>query len=256
MGVSAASSDTATPINIVVTGPIDAQPHRFRIRPAPGGVSVGHFRITCGTLGVLATGLRAPRDRRLLILSNNHVLANSNASAYGDPILQPGACDGGTNPADRIAIRENFIPINFAGGTNYVDAACGWAWSNLVRRDLVYWSGGPRYFRVSSVPRGCARGMIVGKTGRTTQLKRGQIVDCNATVRVNYGGGRSALFRDQIVIQGIGAAFSAGGDSGSLIWTWDGTRNPVGLLFAGSSTHTIGNKIGRVLAMLDIRLIT
>ncbi len=43
MGVSAASSEEM-PVNVVVTGPIDAQPHRFKIRPAPGGVSVGHYK--------------------------------------------------------------------------------------------------------------------------------------------------------------------------------------------------------------------
>ena len=75
-GVSASSCDAA-PINVIESGFIDAQPHRFRIRPAPGGVSVGHFRITAGTLGCLARGRKKPRNRRSLILSNNHVLANS-----------------------------------------------------------------------------------------------------------------------------------------------------------------------------------
>jgi hypothetical protein len=96
--------------------------------------------------------------------------------------------------------------------------------------------------------------MNVGKTGRTTQLTHGIITDCNATIRVNYGGGRVALFSDQITIRGIGGGFSAGGDSGSLIWTWDARRNPVGLLFAGGGDFTFANKIPRVLAALDITI--
>src|SRR5439155_937308 len=56
-----------------------------RIRPAPGGVSIGHVQITAGTLGVLAR-----RNGRPVILSNNHVLANQNAGRVGDPIRQPG----------------------------------------------------------------------------------------------------------------------------------------------------------------------
>jgi hypothetical protein len=72
--------------------------------------------------------------------------------------------------------------------------------------------------------------MLVGKSGRTTQLRAGRITDISATVRVNYGGGRQALFQDQLVIRGISGDFSAGGDSGSLVWTWDARRNPVGLL--------------------------
>jgi len=252
----AAAADDAVPVNVVVTGIIDAQGplHRSRMRPAPGGVSVGHFAITAGTLGCFARGRAAPRSNRVLMLSNNHVLANSNAGPVGANILQPGHFDGGQNPADRIAILEQFVPINFAGGVNFVDCATGWCWSALVRYPyLMYQSGtAPVFFRVSSIPVACRIGMNVGKTGRTTQLTHGIITDCNATIRVNYGGGRIALFSDQITIRGIGGAFSAGGDSGSLIWTWDARRNPVGLLFAGGGDLTFANKIGRVLVALDI----
>ncbi|NES83907.1 MAG: hypothetical protein F6K10_22220, partial [Moorea sp. SIO2B7] len=88
MGIAAASSDDV-PINVIVSGIIEAQTHRFRMRPAPGGVSVGHYRVTAGTLGCLARGRRAPRNRRLLMLSNNHVLANSNNARFSDSIIQP-----------------------------------------------------------------------------------------------------------------------------------------------------------------------
>jgi len=258
MGISAASDDKI-PVNVVVTGMLDAQHHRFKIRPAPGGVSVGHFRITAGTLGCLATGRRAPRNHRLMVLSNNHVLANSNNARFGDCITQPGRHDGGRCDRDRIAILERFCRIRFGGAVNYVDAATGWAWPNRVRKEMVYRSPrGLRLLRISSSIRRCQRGLIVGKTGRTTQLTRGRIVDCNASLWVNYGGGRKAFFRDQIVVRGIGKVFSRGGDSGSVIWTWDGRRNPVGLLFAGnaSQNYTIANKMWRVLRCLDIRLIT
>jgi len=193
-----------------------------------------------------------------MVLSNNHVLANSNGAALGDSILQPGPADGGTNPADRIAILERFVPIAFGAGTvNYVDAATGWAWPDRVRRELVYrTSNGLSYFRVSNQPVTAQLNMLVGKTGRTTQLTTGRIIDVNASLTVNYGGGRQAFFRDQIVIQGINGTFSAGGDSGSLIWTWNSQRNPVGLLFAGGGGYTIANKIGRVLSALDINLYT
>jgi hypothetical protein len=43
MGVAAAASDDV-PVHVIETGIIEAQPHRFRIRPAPGGVSVGHYK--------------------------------------------------------------------------------------------------------------------------------------------------------------------------------------------------------------------
>ncbi len=256
MGISAADNDDV-PVNVIVSGIIDADSHRFRMRPAAGGVSVGHYRITAGTLGCLARGRRAPRNRRLLVLSNNHVLANSNNARFGDSVLQPGRYDGGRNPRDRIAILERFVPIRFGGRPNYVDCATAWAWPSRVRRELVYLRGGRRrLFRISRQIRVCRPGMLVGKSGRTTQLTSGRVSDCHATVRVNYGSGRVALFRDQMVIRPLRGRFSAGGDSGSVIWTWDRRRNPVGLLFAGSSSVTIANHMWRVVRALDISLYT
>src|SRR5262245_61374534 len=92
-----------------------------RVRPAEGGYSVGHFKITAGTIATCvydmlpgastsppANGVGIPST--YYILSNNHVLANSNAGAPGDPILQPGPFDGGVDPADRIATLSRFIP--------------------------------------------------------------------------------------------------------------------------------------------------
>jgi hypothetical protein len=47
------------------------------------------------------------------------------------------------------------------------------------------------------------------------------------------------------------STFSAGGDSGSLIVSNNSCHQPVALLFAGSSTTTIGNPIGEVLTKLS-----
>ena len=64
-----------------------------RQRPVPLGYSVGHPAITAGTIGARV------RDAlgRVYILSNNHVLANSNGASIGDPAYQPGPFDGGTS---------------------------------------------------------------------------------------------------------------------------------------------------------------
>lgn len=256
LGVQTSTADEV-PLNVVVTGIIDAQPHRFRIRPAPGGVSVGHFTVTAGTLGCLSRGRSAPRINRLLLLTNNHVAANSNDARYGDCISQPGNFDGGRCPADQIAILERFVPINFSGGANFVDCATGWCRPERVRRELVFLSGGAqRFFRIGSVPTIPVLGTTVGKSGRTTQLTSGRITGVGVTVNVNYGGGRVALFRDQMAIRAASGDFSAGGDSGSVIWTWDSSRRPVGLLFAGGGGTTFANRMDRVLAALDITLFT
>ncbi len=256
LGIRAASSD-AVRVNVVPVGVIDTLGHRARHRPAPGGVSVGHHRISAGTLGVLARGRSGVRQNRVLILSNNHVLANSNDARAHDSIIQPGSHDRGRNPQDRIAVLERWVPIKFDGKPNYVDCATGWAWHNRVRKDFFYQAGQQgRHFRVGSQPKKCSVGLMVGKSGRTTGLTMGSVYDCNADVRVNFGRAGVAAFKDQITIRGTRGEFSQGGDSGSLIWTWDSQRQPVGLLFAGGRGYTFANKIGRVLQALDVSLYT
>lgn len=84
---------------------------RDRFRPEiPSGVSIGHYKITAGTLGTIVTDKNTGEK---LILSNNHVLANSNNALVGDAILQPGPADGGQNPADMVARLERFVQIRF-----------------------------------------------------------------------------------------------------------------------------------------------
>ena len=245
------------PLHVVHTGIIDAQPHRMRARPAPGGISVGHRNITAGTLGCLVRGRSAPRNARLMVLSNNHVLANTNAGPINVSILQPGPADGGTHPAHQIAVLERFTPISFAAGaSNTVDCATGWAWPDRVRRELMYMSGSAmQLFTVGTVPVAPVLGMQVGKTGRTTQLTRGSITAVGVTVNVNYGGGRVARFVDQFSVRAPSGNFSDGGDSGSLVWTWDNRRAPVGLLFAGGGGTTFCNRITRVLTALDVNVV-
>lgn len=91
----------------------------------------------------------------------------------------------------------------------------------------------------------------VMKHGRTTQQTKGRVFATNATVNVNCGSPGVARFVNQIVITG---SFSAGGDSGSLVVLEKGkdARQPVGLLFAGSSSTTIANPIDAVLSRFGV----
>ena len=265
LGVQGIGSDA--PVRIINVGEeFDAQPYRGKYRPAPGGSSVGNFRLNgSGTLGCLArarrrTGScykRGDRRRRVLILSNNHVLANSNNARCLDSILQPGRGDGGQNPRDRIALLEKWVPIRFGRGkVNYTDCATGWAWPRRVDR-RIWW--GRQRIRISRRPVWCRRGMVVCKSGRTTQSRSGRIIDVSWSGWVNYGAGRRAFFRRQFVVRGIRRTFSAPGDSGSLVWRCSG-RRPTGLLFAGGGGLTICNRIQYVCSSrwygLDIRLWT
>lgn len=235
--------------DVVETGRILAlQARTGRFRPAPGGVSIGHYQITAGTLGVVAR-----RGGVRMILSNNHVLANANAGRVGDPILQPGPYDGGTD-ADRIATLDTFVPIVFDGFwdwflslfglarpvRNVVDAALGKPLSDADVSDEILEIG-----TVSGTAPGTLD-LTVRKSGRTTGLTEGQITAVAATVRVFYGLTRSARFRDQLVA----SALSQGGDSGSLVV--DAGNHAVGLLFAGSSNTTILNPIAEVERLLGV----
>jgi hypothetical protein len=93
-----------------------------RMRPCPGGYSIGHPDVTAGTLGCL---VKDKLNNKPVILSNNHVLANSNQAQVGDPIIQPGTADGGTVESDTIATLTRFYPINFEAGVNNLTQVAG-----------------------------------------------------------------------------------------------------------------------------------
>ncbi len=218
-----------------------------RVRPVMGGFSVGHYLITAGTIGTCCYDLTPfpSIPNRYYILSNNHVLANSNQAQIGDPILQPGPVDGGTS-ADVVARLSRFVPIQFKTATtaplNYVDAAIAEIPFHLANRQ-IYWIG-----HVRDLYEAPAVGDILQKTGRTTNYTTGRVTAINATVDVNYGGGRVARFANQILTTNM----SAGGDSGSLVLNLD--EAAVGLLFAGSATVTVINNIAYVQALLGVRV--
>ncbi len=245
-----------------------------RWRPAPGGVSLGHYKVTAGTLGAV---VRDEETGARLILSNNHVLANSNDATPGDPILQPGTADGGTVEADMIARLERFYPIEFATepadcpfatfvvkcgnalarvvgsrhrlqahqydrqATNLVDAAVALPVDDDVIMDEILGIG------VVSGVTDATLGMSVRKSGRTTGLTTGEVTVLDATVNVSYGSNRSARFEDQILT----GSMSQGGDSGSLLVASDALL-AVGLLFAGSNDVTIYSPIDTVLECLKV----
>lgn len=74
----------------------------------------------------------------------------------------------------------------------------------------------------------------------------------NVQYQIRCGSGRlyTISYTNQIVINSN--SFSAGGDSGSLIVTSNAAcHRPVALLFAGSSSTTIGNPIHEVLNKLS-----
>ncbi len=239
------------PTDVVAVGQIVA--YQDLHRPTPCGVSAGHPDVTAGTLGCLVE-----RDGNHYILSNNHVLANSNAAREGDPVIQPCSADGGTLPDDRIATLEPYQEIDFTGRSNDIDAAI--ALVGDCNQDVV----SPEIIdigRLNSTPRTAMEGQTVRKYGRTTGHTTGVVSDISGDFWVNYGDGTQNLrawFENQIVVKNKGSSgfFSQGGDSGSLIVDAE-TRDPVALLFAGSEDGeiTIANPIKLVLQHYGVTVV-
>ena len=219
-------------------GKIKSLAYTGRMRPALGGVSIGHVKITAGTLGCL---VRDKKTRGKLILSNNHVLANSNAAKKGDKIIQPGAVDGGKLPKDLIGRLDRWVNIDFSEVGNWVDCAAASPTSAASVKPEIISIGAPKGVTKARI------GTVVQKTGRTTEFTMGKVKDVSMTVKVNYGR-KTALFHNQILT----TAMSQGGDSGSLVL--DQAKRAVGLLFAGSDTVTLCNPIQEVFKRLGVGL--
>lgn len=259
--------------DVIETGEIKALKARTdRWRPAPGGVSIGHQQVSAGTLGCLVK-----RDGQVYILSNNHVIADSNNASIGSNILQPGKYDGG-GLVDRIAALSDFVPIKFEGAPsppdgckigqaivkmlnfsastarrgsrvqlistqqadNLVDAAIARPVNDSVVKEEILEIGVPAGFGEGVL------GMPIQKSGRTTGWTEGEILQVEVAVTVSYGEGKTALFVDQF----LAGSMSAGGDSGSAVLDMD--KHIIGLLFAGSDKSTIMNPIPYVIDLLNL----
>ncbi|MFP3951117.1 MAG: hypothetical protein ACLFVP_03110 [Candidatus Bathyarchaeia archaeon] len=245
--------------DVVEVGRIRFQGRRDRNRPTRGGDSIGSCHsiaygyIMAGTLGV---ALIDKNDGSRVLLSNNHVIANvdtetENRASAGDDIVQPGTLDGGSCTTDVIGSLKRWIPFKLTGD-NYVDAAI----ADLDDEDDAM-----------ECEVGCDIGVVnsyrsldmddletqVQKCGRTTGYTTGTVIDVDATVNVGYevltSSGvitRTIKFVDQILTTNM----SDHGDSGSLLLDMD--KKAVGLLFAGSSTISVANRIEVVLDTLDL----
>lgn len=229
-------------------------------------VLVHNSEVTAGTLGgvVKKGGVR-------FILSNNHVLANSNDASMGDQTWQPGKADGG-GPADTIGHLSEFMPIVFIGDgstcpvtnaivrvfnflakllgrksrirtfvdvVNKVDCAISRPIDDQDLSDEILEIGKPAGFAEAAL------GDKVKKSGRTSGLNEGTVTLTDVVATVNYGD-KVATFEDQFATTPI----ASGGDSGSLVLSAD--NKIVGLLFAGSDSLTIVNKIANVIDALKL----
>lgn len=230
----------------------------FNDRPIPMGISGGNindmdgFYCCGGTLGSLVEDASGTQ----YILSNNHVIARGNRASIGDVIVQPGLLDTGCSmrPGDGVATLSDFVEIDFRRN-NLVDAAIAEVTPGLVDTSGFIHSVGTPSGNVASL----ATGLSVQKSGRTTGHTFGTVSTLDATVNVSYPNrcgsnrGKTATFVNTFFV--TPGTFSDGGDSGSLIVDTATNPNAVGLLFAGSSSYTIGNPMNHVLDAFNVTMV-
>lgn len=228
-----------------------------RRRPLEAGVSTGLAEVGgAGTLGCIVED-----DDGFYALSNNHVLADVNKAQPGDPVVQPGPLDQDPRPNTLIGVLDRFVPMSFRR-SNVVDCAVA-----SLLPDVEFFSGWTE--AIPGVIRGVRQldagdlGRTVRKAGRTTGVTEGVITSVDVDrldVNMADPGRRAkiAVFSDQIEIgTEDGSAFSAAGDSGSLIV--DTTGRAVALLFSGGLDEdgkklTWANRIDRVLSKLGVSI--
>ena len=218
--------------------------------------------ITCcgGTLGSLVT-----RGGIQYILSNNHVLAESDAATIGDPIVQPGLIDAqcDTTQATTVATLSQFVNLESEDKTpssGNIDAAIAQVVSGQVdpTGNILYLgptadSNGVPVPGAPNAGTGIVASLAMGvaKSGRTTGLTCSTVLAVNTNTSVEYnkscdgtGASFTVDYNNQVDVAGGG--FGAEGDSGSLIVSQD-TADPVALLYGGSDTDTVANPVTPIL---------
>jgi hypothetical protein len=227
-----------------------------------------------GTLGAL---LRDESGSQY-ILSNNHVLAESDQAKIGDTIVQPALIDRNCdqNAGRPVASLRYIVPLATIG-TN-VDAALAEVNAGMVDPGgaiLQFGSPGtgtngtlgaaapaaglgqaltPELFAPDSAP------LLVAKSGRTTGLTCSTIDALDLSVEVDYYKDCAETqpyyrktFAGQIGISGDG--FSDSGDSGALVVD-AANAEPLGLYFAGGTDDrgngfSVASPIQEVLTELE-----
>ncbi len=228
-----------------------------------------------GTLGALVED----EQKNQYILSNNHVLAESDQGHTGDVIDQPGLIDGACTPLNRpgstlhpIGTLSHFVPL--ASTQTNVDAALALATPGTVDSsgsilglgtpglDQALRAAPPMAGQGEAVTAANLR-MNVAKSGRTTGLTCSNLSAVALTVKVDYYKDcaetqpyYTKTYENQI---GIGGAhFTDSGDSGALVLDASNAA-AVGLYFAGGTDGdgnglSVVNPIGDVLHELGAEM--
>ncbi len=231
--------------------------HQHNGRIACGSSCAPSRENYAGTLGCLAK----TRDGRMVLVSNNHILAACNHTPVGMPILAPATMDARPRrPAPAAAgLFDSMIELR-SGVPSLVEPMRLDAATALVEdpERVSSWQGDAAHgYDTPHDIVAPQAGLRVKKWGRTTGLTAGTVEAFVPTPWVlPYKSVRFAAevwFQDTwTVCADDDDPFALPGDSGSLILTEDGNA-AVGLLFAVNTSggYAIFTSLDRVLRDLD-----
>jgi hypothetical protein len=219
-----------------------------------------------GTLGALV----ADRNSDLFILSNNHVLAESDQARSGDTIVQPALVDLNCNPQAGRTVGSLRYVVPLQSSQSNVDAALAAATPAVDSSGAILQlgpsingvlsPGAPAAGTGEALTAGVLNQLRVVKSGRTTGLTCSTVNTVNLSVQVDYyyDCAETKPYYTKTYVNQIGmpgASFADSGDSGALVLD-AGNAQPVGLFFASGaddSNHgfSVANPIQDVLSELD-----
>jgi hypothetical protein len=242
--VIATESGRATYTDVKVVGRIVPEKNPLvKEKPLESGFSVGHIKITAGTLGAIVK-----KGSKRYLLSNSHVLADSGKGKPGDKVVYPGPDDDGKLPGDWVASLTEAVPFQKGGAfVNEVDAALAEIREERLA-DVVYKLPSAKTPLSTIAPE---RDMVVTKRGRTTGITHGKIIDIDFRFVLNYDGVGQVGYTKQVLCE----RYTDGGDSGSLVID-RGSGKIVGLHFAGANGGSVFNPIQSVMKALGFSFTT
>lgn len=225
---------------IKMSAPFEAYSYNDRMRPVPGGPSVGNHKISAGTVSGYVTD---NVTGELMMLLNWHVGCYTGGQK-GDDIIQPGTADGGTRPADTVARLERWVDVN-TDKTVTIDASLARMVDQASIDQNIIALGKPHG---STAPYLMQR---LKKSGCTTETTSGNVGVIDADVKVNYGSFTKTI--QNCFLTGVPGA---GGDSGSMYLDF-ASNAAVGLLFAGGVTSdgiamTVGCRMDEIERQLNV----
>ncbi len=218
-----------------------------------------------GTLGALVSD----RNNDLFILSNNHVLAESDQARTGDSIVQPALVDLNCNPQAGRTIGSLRYVVPLQSTQSNVDAALAAATPAVDASGAILQLGpsingvlspaAPAAGTGETLSAGVLNQLRVVKSGRTTGLTCSTVNTVDLTVQVDYyyDCAESRPYYTKTYVNQIGmpgASFADSGDSGALVLDASNAQ-PLGLFFASGaddSNHgfSVANPIQDVLSEL------